>query len=343
MKFLLFSKNYCIKVLSGLSAVLYFLARQYVIDISINLADLGVGLAAAIAVVLFLPVRGEDVKPSLVIALAGTLLPSMAGLLFMNPVHVLAVILIFSCVFHSFLIKLKYWKIHDLFMNEYPWRSLECDARLFYLLFFYHLCFFLIIAIGTGSPGFICVICILLSMLYLLMLFRSFFGSTGLVSLQKEKRIKDRIRGMVPAVSFPDEEADAEKMKRLYDKVLVLMDKKKPFLDEEYSLPDMAASLYSNKSYLSRTINAYSGRNFCQFVNYYRIMYSVELMKKDPHLRVMEIALMSGFHTVVTFNMAFKLNMSITPSEYIAKIRIESREDPSSSQARELQSPSPIS
>lgn len=113
-----------------------------------------------------------------------------------------------------------------------------------------------------------------------------------------------------------------------------MMENKKPFLDDEYSLSDMAASVYTNKSYLSKTINILSGRNFCQFVNYYRIMYAVELMKKDPHLRVAELAIMSGFHTVVTFNMAFKMNMNLTPSELLAKIRLESRVRPSNCEAQ---------
>ena len=34
---------------------------------------------------------------------------------------------------------------------------------------------------------------------------------------------------------------------------------------------------------------------------------------------------MSGFHTVVTFNMAFKLNMGETPSRFQERLRLEWR------------------
>ena len=95
------------------------------------------------------------------------------------------------------------------------------------------------------------------------------------------------------------------------------MSEKKPYLDDTFNLEDFARSLYTNKVYLSRTINAFSGRNFRQFTNYFRVRYSLELMKKDPLLKIEEVALMSGFHTVVSHNMSFKLFMDETPSEWM--------------------------
>ena len=60
-----------------------------------------------------------------------------------------------------------------------------------------------------------------------------------------------------------------------------------------------------------------SGSNFCQFVNYYRVKYSKELMRGNPGKKMIEVALSSGFNSVVTFNMAFKLNENLTPSEWL--------------------------
>ena len=64
-----------------------------------------------------------------------------------------------------------------------------------------------------------------------------------------------------------------------------------------------------------------SGKNFRQFINSYRIRYSVELMKKNPRLRMDEVATMSGFHSTVTFTMAFKANMGETPGEYAQRLK----------------------
>jgi AraC-like DNA-binding protein len=117
-----------------------------------------------------------------------------------------------------------------------------------------------------------------------------------------------------------------EKMHVLYERVTEYMDANKPFLNEGFEILDLASSVFSNKTYLSRTINAFSGQNFRQFVNGYRIRYAVRVLKDDPHLRMSEVADLCGFHNIVTFNMAFKLNMQETPTEwcqgYRASIRI---------------------
>lgn len=106
-------------------------------------------------------------------------------------------------------------------------------------------------------------------------------------------------------------------MNNLYNRVMLFMNEKKPFLDPSFHMEDLAEELYSNKLYLSRTINILSGRNFRQFVNYHRVQYAISLFKKDPRLKVGEAASMSGFHSTVSFNMAFKVNTGRTPSEWL--------------------------
>ena len=110
-------------------------------------------------------------------------------------------------------------------------------------------------------------------------------------------------------------------MNELYGRIIKLMESSKPYLREDYSLQDLAGSVYSNKTYLSKTINLMSGKNFRQFINSYRVLHSVELIKRNPKMRVEELAVMSGFHSSVTYNMAFKANMQETPGEYAQKLR----------------------
>lgn len=102
----------------------------------------------------------------------------------------------------------------------------------------------------------------------------------------------------------------------VYKRALRHMEEDKPYLDSKLNLARFAHNVYSNKVYVSRNINYYSGRNFCQFVNYYRVEYAVSLIKRDPHLRMEEVAAMSGFHSVVSFNMAFRLFKSKTPTQW---------------------------
>ena len=110
-------------------------------------------------------------------------------------------------------------------------------------------------------------------------------------------------------------------MRELFAKVVAMMESSQPFLNEDYSLQELAMNLYTNKTTLSRAINLVSGMNFRQFINGYRVRYSVELMKKNPRMRVEELTEMSGFHSTVTYTMAFKANMHVTPGEYLQKLR----------------------
>ena len=122
-----------------------------------------------------------------------------------------------------------------------------------------------------------------------------------------------------------DGTTENRKMMALYKRAVEFMEERKPFLDESFDLEEFAKKLFTNKVYLSRTINALSGRNFRQFVNYYRVRYSTELARKDPRLKVEELSMMSGFHTVVSYNMAFRLFMNETPSEWLHRYRASLR------------------
>ena len=113
----------------------------------------------------------------------------------------------------------------------------------------------------------------------------------------------------------------APQMTKLYSRVLGFMEEKKPWLDGDFCVGQLAKRLFCNRAFLSRSINICSGHNFRWLVNYYRIVYASELMKKDPHMKVEEVAKLSGFNTMPTFNYAFKLLLKERPSEYLARVR----------------------
>ena len=120
-------------------------------------------------------------------------------------------------------------------------------------------------------------------------------------------------------------EADepATRMDVIYERIQEYMENKQPYLEYDFQMSDMAEAVYTNKSYVSKTINAMAGKNFCQFVNSYRVRYAVHTMHKNPKIKVGELALMSGFSSMVSFDMAFKLHMNTTPSEYLRSIQAE--------------------
>ena len=100
----------------------------------------------------------------------------------------------------------------------------------------------------------------------------------------------------------------------LYDRCCRYMTEFRPFLVKSFTLQDLASAVFTNKYYLSKAINRFSGKNFRQYVNYYRVMYSMDLFRKNMSLRVTEMAELSGFHSTTSFNQSFKKVMGESPS-----------------------------
>lgn len=107
----------------------------------------------------------------------------------------------------------------------------------------------------------------------------------------------------------------------IYERILECFEKNKPYLNPELSINDIVEKVYSNKLYISKSISHHTGRNFCQFVNYYRILHAVEIFRKNPKLRVVEMATRSGFNSTVSFTSAFRLYMGEKPSDWCRKER----------------------
>lgn len=120
--------------------------------------------------------------------------------------------------------------------------------------------------------------------------------------------------------SGPDS-GDRDVYKDLYDRILLYFESSKPYLDGNLTINDVVRFVYSNKVYISKAIFRFTGRNFRQFVNYHRVMYSVESFRSSPELKVSELAQMSGFNNQVSYTMAFRLFMNETPSEWCHKER----------------------
>lgn len=137
-----------------------------------------------------------------------------------------------------------------------------------------------------------------------------FFGK------ERQQRIRNQLQGRIQPASPIRNDEEMARLNALYGRVQKIMEEKQPYLDPGLKLPELAAMLFTNKVYLSRTINVMSGLNFSQFVNAYRVKYSKELMKKDPRLQVQEVATLAGFQTTASLNMAFKLFEGVTPGQY---------------------------
>ena len=156
--------------------------------------------------------------------------------------------------------------------------------------------------------------------LFVMQYYRIMTRSTLFLGKRKETMIRQGQKGS--GYKLPVQYVDSESRSAvLFNDVVKIMEVKKPYLQDDFDLDDLSRMTRTNRLYLSKAINFHSGRNFNQLVNYYRVKYAVELIKKDSGLKMSEVAEMSGFHTTVSFNMAFKLNEHTTPSEYARNLK----------------------
>ena len=165
------------------------------------------------------------------------------------------------------------------------------------------------------------ILCILLLMLTVVALFyRISSDSLFFVMRRHETIILETINDAPTDVSSANSSVD-DTYREIYSRVVDYFESDTPYLSGNLVIEDLVKVVYANKLYISRAISRCAGRNFCQFVNYYRIRHSVEVFRRNPELKVAELACQSGFNSVPSFTMAFKLYMDENPSDWIRRER----------------------
>lgn len=97
------------------------------------------------------------------------------------------------------------------------------------------------------------------------------------------------------------------------------MGKKRPYLQPELTLADLAGYLDMSPTVVSRVLNTQLNQNFNEFINAYRVE-AVKRMAADPafkHLSILGIAYECGFNSKATFNRAFLKHAGCSPSEFL--------------------------
>jgi len=101
-------------------------------------------------------------------------------------------------------------------------------------------------------------------------------------------------------------------------KILEVMDSKRPFLDNNFSLRKLSEMTAIPQHVLSRTFSMEFKENFTNFINRYRIEESKRILR-DPskdYLSIAGIAFECGFNSISAFNVSFKKFMGLTPSAF---------------------------
>lgn len=91
--------------------------------------------------------------------------------------------------------------------------------------------------------------------------------------------------------------------------------------DADYDREAFAADMSSSVSTLYNKIRALTGKNVTSFVRDIRIKTACHLAKKNPDLRVSDIAYSVGFRDPKYFATSFKRVMGVQPKEYFDRLR----------------------
>jgi AraC-like DNA-binding protein len=114
-------------------------------------------------------------------------------------------------------------------------------------------------------------------------------------------------------------DSEAEKYLK---KLLNYMESKKPFLDGNLTIHDLAAKTGISRHHITQVLNEHHKRNFFTFINEYRVKEVIERFgdPKFNNYTILAIAMDAGFNSKTTFNAFFKNQTGVTPSEYRVKM-----------------------
>ncbi len=129
-----------------------------------------------------------------------------------------------------------------------------------------------------------------------------------------------------PKIEEPilEKSQENEEIKTQQASLITFMETEKPYLNADLSLADLAAQFNTTAGQLSKIINASFGKNFNDFINEYRVE-AVKLKLTTPgseHLSLLGVAFECGFNSKATFNRAFKKKTGISPSEFVATVKV---------------------
>lgn len=109
-----------------------------------------------------------------------------------------------------------------------------------------------------------------------------------------------------------------QKIEGYRDRIEQLMVQEKLFLDENLSLRKLSQKLEAEPNFISYILNNYLGKNFYEYINFYRVE-EVKKRIQDPRFSkytLTAIAYDCGFNSKATFNRVFKKIVGLSPSAF---------------------------
>ena len=115
---------------------------------------------------------------------------------------------------------------------------------------------------------------------------------------------------------------------RIIYSLMSLFEREHLYRNVDVKIGNVALMLGTNKTYLSRALNTRLSKNFCQFVNYYRVKEACAVFIENPYLEMKDIAEQCGFSSSSNFSIVFKYNTGFSPGDWcrMVKLKLENNE-----------------
>lgn len=142
--------------------------------------------------------------------------------------------------------------------------------------------------------------------------------------LQAEKAEDSADSGEDPALKEQEEKPAGSNAyeKDIYMRIEMLMKSSKIYRQKDLSLDRLAEMLGTNRTYVSRAINMFSGLTFYAYLDLYRIHEATELISNDSEeTPFKQMADDLGYNSVSVFYKAFRKETGCTPGRYREEIK----------------------
>lgn len=120
------------------------------------------------------------------------------------------------------------------------------------------------------------------------------------------------------AARAPDESAPSSADRLAFERLEETIEAGALYKRPHLTLFDLANATNEAERELSRLINRMSGRNFCDYINAFRVKDAARRLaaSEADQETILAIAFDAGFSSKSTFNAAFKRELGVTPSAY---------------------------
>ena len=132
------------------------------------------------------------------------------------------------------------------------------------------------------------------------------------------------IISITPKVKYEKSGLGEEQAGKLYKQLVGCMTNQKLFTDSEITLAALARVLEVHPNHLSQVINSYEGKNFYDYINFYRVEEFKKLapLPDNRNYTLLSLAYECGFNSKTSFNRNFKKVTGVSPTEYLQQLHI---------------------